>query len=256
MSLRLLSGILLLLSTVIPAGAQTLPTDTLSHTARERAQPSYKAGLDYLRREDYKGALRAFQTAVEIDDTFEMAHYMIGRAQLALRSYPEAVHALSKARHLYASMGTRQFTGNQERERYRRDRLNTLEATLDSLRATTPQTQPIREAIRQLEEQKRQVEDMDRVRSRSEAPSVPAFVSLSLGSAYFRTGRLVEAETAYLDAVAADPKSGEAHNNLAVVYMETGRLDAAERAVRSAEQAGFHVQPALKDEIKKKKSGG
>jgi hypothetical protein len=38
--------------------------------------------------------------------------------------------------------------------------------------------------------------------------------------------------------------------------MQTGRLDAAERAVRSAEQTGFRVQPALKDEIKKRKSGG
>jgi tetratricopeptide (TPR) repeat protein len=251
MRVRLLSiATLLLASGVTAIHAQTLPPDTVSRTMRERAQPPYKAGLDAMRREDYPAAVKQYQASTEIDQGFEMAHYMLGRAQLALRSYVAAVQALTRARDLYMSQGTTQFTSNQERERYRRDRINTLEVTIDSLRSVTPQTQPIREEIRRLEEQKRQVDDMDRVRSQSQPVAVPAFVSLSRGSAYFRSGKLAEAEKAYLDAVAADPKAGEAHNNLAVVYMETGRLDDAERAVRDAEKAGFRVQTALKDEIK------
>ena len=35
--------------------------------------------------------------------------------------------------------------------------------------------------------------------------------------------------------------------------METGRLAEAETAVKAAEALGFTVQPALKDEIKKRK---
>jgi tetratricopeptide (TPR) repeat protein len=253
MSARLISiAMLVIISSVRAAGAQTLPTDTVSHTARQRAEPQYKVGLDCMRREDYPGALKAFETAVEIDPAFELAYYMMGRAHLALRSYAAAVQALSHARHLYTSLGTTQFTDEQQRERYRRDRLNTLAATLDSYRSITPQTPPIREAIRQLEEQRRQVEDMDRARSQSQAPAVPAFVSLSLGSAYFRSGRLAEAEKAYLDAVAADPKSGEAFSNLAVVYLTTGRYQDADRAVKAAEKAGFKVHPELKEDIRKR----
>ena len=258
MSLRLASvAILLCLSGATPLAAQTLPTDTISHTARERAQAPYKRGLDYMRREDYPAALKEFQTAVEFDEGFEMAHYMMGRAHLALRAYAPAVQSLTRARALSTAQGTSQFTSDQERQRFRRNRINSLEVTLDSLRSIAAQTAPIRDQIRQLEEQKRQVEDMDRARSQSQAPPVPAFVSLSLGSAYFRSGRLAEAEKAYLDAVAADPKTGEAHSNLAVVYMETGRFDDAERAIRSAEKAGLPVQAALKDEIKaRRKRGG
>ena len=80
---------LLLASGVTAIRAQTLPPDTLSRTIRERAQPPYKAGLDAMRREDYPSALKEFQTAAGIDQGFEMAHYMMGRAHLALRMAPE-----------------------------------------------------------------------------------------------------------------------------------------------------------------------
>jgi Flp pilus assembly protein TadD len=85
---------------------------------------------------------------------------------------------------------------------------------------------------------------------------VPAFVSLSLGSAHFRSGNLPAAETAWLETVAANPRVGEAHNNLAVVYLETGRFDEAERAVTSAERAAFRVSPDLKQEIRRRRKTG
>ena len=81
--------------------------------------------------------------------------------------------------------------------------------------------------------------------------SVPPFVSLALGSAYFRTGRMPEAEKEYKAAIDADAKMGEAHSNLAALYLQTGRIDEAEKSVKAAEKAGFKVNPALKDEIKK-----
>ncbi|MFN2447783.1 MAG: hypothetical protein ABR606_19630 [Vicinamibacterales bacterium] len=43
---------------------------------------------------------------------------------------------------------------------------------------------------------------------------------------------------------------GEAWNNLAVIYLGSGRKKAAEDAVRSAERAGFRVNPRLKDDIR------
>jgi Flp pilus assembly protein TadD len=66
---------------------------------------------------------------------------------------------------------------------------------------------------------------------------------------------MAEAEQAYVATVAADPKVGEAHNNLAVVYLETGRYAEAEKAVKAAEAAGLRVQPALKEEIVRRKKG-
>jgi Flp pilus assembly protein TadD len=66
-------------------------------------------------------------------------------------------------------------------------------------------------------------------------------------------GRLADAEREYKATIAADPKTGEAYSNLAVVYLETGRFEEAERAVKAAEKAGFKVNPMLKDDIAAKK---
>ena len=49
--------------------------------------------------------------------------------------------------------------------------------------------------------------------------TVPPWVSLALGSAYFRAERFEDAEREYKATIAADSKAGEAHNNLAVVYL-------------------------------------
>ena len=43
---------------------------------------------------------------------------------------------------------------------------------------------------------------------------------------------------------------GEAHNNLAVIYMQTGRFDDAEQELKLAEKTGFRVNPQFKDDLK------
>ena len=112
------------------------------------------------------------------------------------------------------------------------------------------------EQVRQYQERKRQIQDLDRNADLSASRLVPGFVSLSLGSAHYRNGNLAEAEKAYIAALAADAKIAEAHNNLAVVYMETGRIADAERAIEAAERLGLRVQPALKDEVARRKGKG
>ena len=72
-----------------------------------------------------------------------------------------------------------------------------------------------------------------------ETPLAPAFVSVALGSAYFRSERSGDAEREYKAALDADPKAGEAHNNLAVVYMLTGRFEDATKEAALAEKSGF-----------------
>jgi tetratricopeptide (TPR) repeat protein len=82
-------------------------------------------------------------------------------------------------------------------------------------------------------------------------PDTPAWISIALGSAYFRSGAMSDAEREYLEALKADPKLGEAHNNLAVVYMLTQRYAEANAEVKAAEKSGFRVNPQLKEDLKK-----
>jgi Flp pilus assembly protein TadD len=120
-----------------------------------------------------------------------------------------------------------------------------------------PQNIRSQDRLRQVQEQRRQIQEFySRGTNLSLGNSVPAFVSLALGSAYFRSGKLVDAEREYKAAIAADPKTGEAHSNLAVVYLETGRYADADRAVAAAEKLGLKVHPQLKKDIKDKLAKG
>jgi Flp pilus assembly protein TadD len=84
----------------------------------------------------------------------------------------------------------------------------------------------------------------------AQAAPVPPFVALALGSAYFRLDRLPDAERQFREALAADAKFGEAHSNLALVCLLTGRAAEAQSHVRLAEEAKFKVNPELKRQIR------
>lgn len=239
--LRLAASAILVLLMAQPAAAQPNPL-------RERARQPYEEGLKHMQQEAFDEAAKAFEAAVAIDDSFDMAYYMLGRAHMARKQYAAAVYALEKSRNLHQAEATRSFANMQESERLRRERIQDLDRLISGLQLV-PQTLRIQEQIRQLQERKRQLQDLDRNRGLDTTKAVPAFVSLSLGSAYFRSGKMAEAEKAYEATVAADPKIGEAHNNLAVVYYETGRYAEAEQAVRAAERVGVTVHPQLKAAI-------
>lgn len=226
---------------------------------RERARQPYEEGLEHMRKEAFDAAAKAFEEAVAIDDTFDMAYYMLGRTHLARKQYAAAVYALEKSRNLHQAEATRSFTNKQEGQRLRRERIAELGELIEDTRAAAERPEnatrrfSLLEQVRQYQERRRQIQDLDRNDDLTSSHVVPGFVSLSLGSAYYRSGNLAEAERAYVAAVAADPKIGEAHNNLAVVYMETGRYDEALRAVNAAEKAGVKVHPDLKKEIEKRR---
>jgi Tfp pilus assembly protein PilF len=246
MPIRILAACLItaLLSSV--AAAQ------VAETTRDRAKPSYETGLEQMRREAFDAAATSFKAAIDIDPSFEMAHYMLGRLRLMQRHYVASVQSLARARDLFAQQATERFTNKQEADSKRREMINDMTNVIAQLQQA-PQNARVQEQIRQYTERRRQLQDLDRQLGLTPDQAVPGFVSLSLGSAYFRTGKLTEAEREYRAAIAADPRMSEAHNNLAVVYMETGRLDQAEETLKAAEKAGLPVSQALKEEIKKRR---
>lgn len=234
-----------------PIGAA--PSAAQPETARARARPDYDRGIEQMRREAFEAAVRSFESAIRIDPTFDMALYMLGRTQMNLRNHAAAVRALSQCRDLHLAEASQRSQDRGEGIRLRRERIQEIERFIGELQRITPQTDRTREQIRQFQERKRQIENIDQETGLESNQEVPAYVSLSLGSAHFRTGNLAEAEKAYRETLAADSKVAEAYNNLAVVYMETGRYVEAERAVEAAEKAGLAVQQALKDEIRRRK---
>lgn len=225
--------------------------------ARERARAPYKVGLENMKAEAWEEAVKSFKTAIDIDSTFEMAHYMLGRTHMAQKKFAEAAAAYEKCRTLYQQQSGRQYASAQERQRNRDTRLREIDEVIRSYQSVN-QTAQVLDAIRQLQNQRREIEEaMTRGNSTMTLGlSVPAYVSTALGSAYFRMGNLAAAEKQYKAAVEADAKAGEAYSNLAVVYMETGRLDDAEKSIKAAENVGFKVHPQLKEEVKNRRKAG
>jgi tetratricopeptide (TPR) repeat protein len=219
---------------------------------RERALPHVRTAWEFMRVEAWPEAARSFQQAIDVDREYEDAYYGLGLANMRMKKYAEAIAAYVKCRDLYRAQAGKQFSNRQDAQRYRQDRLVEIDEQIRQ-NQTGPQSLATQERQRQLQERRRQVQEYaSRGANVTIENWVPAFVSLGLGSAYFRTEQWPDAEREYKAAIAADPRKGEAYNNLAVVYMQTGRYKDADEAVRQAERAGYKVHPQLKQDIKAK----
>ncbi|MEO8077673.1 MAG: tetratricopeptide repeat protein [Acidobacteriota bacterium] len=242
---------LLLATVLVSALASAQP----QNQSRGRAMPPYRLGLEELRSESWEKAAESFKRAIDIDPTFEMAYYALGRATMPQKKYAEAAAALGKCRDLYHDQAGKVFANQQEAQRYRRERLTEIDEVIRQYQGA-PQTGQNAEALRQLGERRRLMqENLLHGTDVSLETSAPSFVSLALGSAFFRLGRMTDAEREYKATIAADPKTGEAHSNLAVVYLMTGRIDEAQKAVDQAKKVGFRINPQLEQDIREKKRG-
>jgi Tfp pilus assembly protein PilF len=242
------TGLIVAIALAFTAGT----TAAQSPVERERARPHVRAAWDFMRVEAWPNAEKEFQTAIDIDPQYEDAYYGLGLASMRMKKYGAAIGAYVKCRDLYQSMAGKQFASRQDAQRYRQNRLTEIDEIIRQYQ-TGPQSASTQDRLRQLQQQRKEIEDyIARGSTMTVANSVPAFVYLALGSAYFRTEQFPDAEREYRAAIAVEPRSGEAFNNLAALYLQTSRYKEADEAVKSAEKAGFRVHPQLKQDIKDK----
>jgi len=222
----------------------------------ERATRSYRIGWDLMRIEAWPDAAWRFQEAIEIDPKFALAYYSLGRAQMAMHKFREAIASYLKCRDLYLSRAGEQFSNQMEANKYRDDQILEVQ---EAIRLATPTMGQAQTLTLYQQHLKNQLRVLEEARNRNSAPmnitpQVPFFVSLALGSAYFRSEHFADAEREYKAAIDENPRYGEAYNNLAVLYMMTGRLFEAEQSVQAAEKTGFRVPSGLKEDIRKTKA--
>jgi tetratricopeptide (TPR) repeat protein len=243
---QILALALAALAVASTAAAQVTPE-------RERARTHNRHGWELMTAESFERAAQSFQQAVAIDNTFEDAFYGLGRAQIALKQYVAAIATLTACRKLYIAQAGQHFTSQQDAQRYRQDRITELDEQIRQVQ-TMPPTSQQQNLLRQLNNQRRDIQNaIAKGNSITVDATVPPWVSLSLGSAYFRSGRLGDAEREFKAAIGADSRFGEAHNNLAVVFLETNRIAEAEASLKDAKKAGFRVNPQLEQAIKDRK---
>jgi tetratricopeptide (TPR) repeat protein len=230
-------------SPVAPAPEEPRHREALMH---------YRAGQDSMSAERWAEAVIEFKEAIKLDPLLAVAHYDLGQAFMALKRYPDAIKAYQGARQAFSDLATLEQTDRVHADQERDDQILELRQLLIRWQHAGSAASDMMQLKIQA-----QIDSLDTVGKKGLARRLetPAEVSMALGSAYYRSGALGDAEREYLAAVKTKPSFGEAHNNLAVVYMLTGRFDEATGEIKLAEKAGFKVSPKLKEDLAQRLKG-
>ena len=240
----------LTIATAAPAASQSALGQATADRNRKEALQHYRLGQDAMHNERYDIAEQEFQKSAKIDPTLELAPYGLGQVYMAIKRFPSAIIAFTKSREVF--LGNVVTSADDEIARRRRldDTIRELE---DQQAIYARAARPNPTTTIYLQTLTTQITAMKSAKMRvvNGPDPVPAWLSLALGSAYFRNNAPADAEREYRAAIDVDPKLGEAHNNLAVVYLLTGRATLAETEIAAAEKAGFKVNPQLREDVKK-----
>ena len=219
---------------------------------KQQAVEHYRAGQDALRSEKYEEAEREFQTSIKLDPTYELPRYGLGQTYMAMKRYPDAITAFQKCREIFHANATADSADDMKRQQRIDDQLKELEDQKRLYQSPGHGTGAPKERqyVQQLDVQIGTLKEARARRTTSGDEPTPAWLSLALGSAYFRSDKSADAEREYKNAIDVNPRFGEAHSNLAVLYLMSGRATEAQTEIEAAEKAGFKVNPQLKADVK------
>lgn len=186
----------------------------VDETARRIAVQEYETARREFKSERWESAEARLQEVVRLEPLFVAAHYLLGRTQMELQRYRSAVRSYLAAERAAVVMAAE--SKRRMMNRSGDDRLTRIEGVGDE---PAPQF------------------------------AFPAELPLALGTAYHRLGELDQAEREYLSALQINRRLGEAHNNLAVLYLQLGRVKEARMQASLAEKSGFRLHPHLRDEL-------
>lgn len=239
------------LLTLALTSAPALSAAEVSAQAHREALAHYRAGQALLYAEDLARAEPEFRTAIKLDPLLVLAHYSLGQVYMGMKQYPEAVKAFVACRQAYLDIGALQASDSVRSYQRYDEEIRELRDSVRAIRSGNVKLAQPEISILRLENRISDLENAKR-RASSVPGDVPAELSLALGSAYFRSSALADAQREYEAALKVNPRFGEAHNNLAVVLMLQGRLPEAGEHLKSAEKAGFHVNPQFKADLEKR----
>jgi protein O-GlcNAc transferase len=236
--------------------APSASAQTPSALAHRDALAHFRTGMAALESERYDEAEAEFQNAIRLEPEFDGALYGLGQTYMRKHQYADALKAYTDCLEAFRHNAAAEAMGDAAADQRLRDQIQVLKDTERNLERTSQASTPqnVGAAVQRIRSQIQFLETRRNRRDHVSPAPVPAGLSMALGSAYFRLGRHEDAEREYKAAVAVMPSFGEAHSNLAALYLVTERYDLAEAEVKFAEKSGFKVNPALKSEIEKKKA--
>lgn len=249
-----------------PCGAADDCPREVGETARadaqrllEKAQPQQAAG-------QWAAAEGALREAIRLDPASPIAPYALGLALMERKAFAPAVLAFTQSREAFRCLRVadpeeqRQFRERLDRqlEQLRKSLAEFERSRLQQTIVKDPQEQghdlptPLGQSVHSVQALEARIDELQRLRQ--SARREPVALALAIGNAQFNAGALEAAELEFRAALAAEPRNGDAHNNLAVTLTLLGRLDEAESELRAAEHSGVKVSPRIRDEIQKRRA--
>lgn len=236
-------------------------------SAREEAYQSYVLGQVHANEGRFAEALAPLEGAIRADPLLPQARYALGQALIGLGRFPEAVAALHGCREVFRCLAELAGVDRADVERRLDAQIRELRDAIRSLergelvKSTVPWREMNRsadrsrgEAMRLVHQLEMRLAELEAWRRRGLDARAPAVVSVALGTALFRAGDLGAAERAFRDAIAVEPKNGDAHHNLAVAALAQGRIGEAETEAALAARHGVPPHPRLLEEIRARKA--
>lgn len=250
---KMLRFALSLAGVVMLATASLHAQESPDKQKRQEALSHYQAGIKHMRSEDWPAAEREFKSAIQLDPLLTLAHYSLGQTYMATKRYPDAIKAFEACNEAYMKVAGLGITDSNLADQRRHEEIRELREAINQYQTGALKSNQAQNQILKLESR---LAELERQKGRgAQGAEIPAEFSLALGSAYYRNSALPEAEREYKAALKVNSKLGEAHNNLAVVYMLTGRFDEAKAEIKLAEKAGFQVNPKFKDDLEQRIKG-
>ena len=238
---------------LVIATAARLSAQPVDEVSRKNALVHSRLGEELMRAEQFEKASNEFSSAVKLDPLLTIAHYELGQAHMSLKRYVEAVHAYVGCREAFRQIAGLIVSNDVVMDNRREEEIRELRDSIRRFQSGQIKT-AYRDPSLMVAKLEQRIADLERTKQRGTIGfETPAEVSLALGSALFRNGQREEAEIEWKAAAEVNPKLGEAHNNLAVIYMQTGRLDEADAELKLAEKNGFRVNPQFKDDLKSRR---
>lgn len=220
----------------------TVLAGPVEESQRRKAMELYKKGEDLLKSEKFEQAAEQFKKAIELNNDHVLAHYGLGQSYMSLKQFPDAVQAFSGSRDAYYRLASLKVSDRMAAEAVGQQMVDEARnlTGVDGRGGSAKGVNNRLNVLRDLEQTKR----LD-----NGNPEPPAEISLALAGAWFRQGNLDEAEKENKNALKSRPDYGQAHSNLAVIYLMTARIPESRTEVEKAEKSGFTVNPKLKEEL-------
>jgi tetratricopeptide (TPR) repeat protein len=237
--------VILVLVLLFAAGVSSVSAQYANDLDRRLAVEQYHLGLDKMKAGAFDQAAAAFIRAIHHDKNQPLAYYALGQAYAARQRWDDAIQAYA------AGISALRAAGRYAPEQFgnvdNRTDVAFREARAAGNRSADPANMLGRSASA--------LTLADRIRNTAlqQGRSFEADFSLAAGTAFFHAGKLSEAENEWRYAVSLHPELGEAWNNLAALYAQTGHKAPALEALRAAQKAGHPVDPALVKSINEMK---